>query len=449
MRCLVRSIPAMILLWLVSLQVAAYDPGGPVLFALEGAFIQETVYTYTITATPEAAPSDVTVTMSVPISRAWQYRRSQDISDLNQVWNPDADRIAEQTDGMGNAWSTATWFEASGDVECITQVHCREETMFEPTLTWFNDYPMDGSWFPDNIRPWLEEDPRELIQSDAPEIRRLAQDLSSDAVLQIEVVGRILAWVQENVRMAQCDEPVPQIDALWTLHNRMGICGNFANLAVALLRAAGIPAVSVTGLVADVENPSVLHAWIAVYFTDLGWFEFESSSWMPAYGDLPVTILTPRHITLSTGEERGVSSAPFDEQHACSIDVLQAPRELQFVSTEIEAGDAVTWVITLRSPSYYEIYEWEHGYRDLPVSLSLDGVPSDWHVSLSATEVLLRRQDVGAAPSRSLLMTVVPPADVAAGTQGVITLTARDTGKAGEPVVGVLTAAVMVTAPYP
>jgi hypothetical protein len=53
------------------MQAAAYEPGGPVLFALEGTFIQETVYTYTITATPESIPSDVTLTMAVPISRTW------------------------------------------------------------------------------------------------------------------------------------------------------------------------------------------------------------------------------------------------------------------------------------------------------------------------------------------------------------------------------------------
>lgn len=446
MRHLVRAIAAVVLFLFASMQAAA-EQGGPVLFALEGAFVQETVYTYTITATPESVPSDVTVTMSVPISRTWQYRRTQDISDLNQTWNPYPDTISEETDGSGNVWSTATWSEASEDVEFITQVRCREETTFGPILTWFNDYPLDANYFPEDVLRWLEEDSWQ-VQSDAPEIRQLAQEISSGAILQIEVVGRILAWVQENVRVAHCYEPVPQIDALWTLQNRMGICVNFANLAVALLRTAGIPAVGVTGLVADVEDPGVLHAWIAVYFMDLGWFEFESSSWMPGYEEVPVTILTPQHITLHSGEERGISSSPsFVDHHTCSLDVLEKPRELQFVDTKIEPGDAVTWVITLRSQSFYEIYECDYGYRDLQVSLSLDGTPPGWYVSLSATDFLLRKQDVGAAPSRSLLMTIVPPEDVAIGTQGVITLTARDMGESGQPVVGVITVAVTIKAP--
>ena len=324
------------------MQAAAYEPGGPVLFALEGTFIQETEYT--ITATSESIPSDVTLTMAVPISRTWQYRRMQDISDLNQTWNPYSDTISEETDSSGNVWSTATWSEASEDVEFITQVRCKEETVFEPTLTWFNDYPIDKYTLPENVRRWLKPDSLRLfIQSDTPEIRQLAQELSSGAILQIEVLGRILAWVQENVRIAHCYESILQSDALWTLQNRMGNCVNFANLSVALLRAAGIPAIPVTGLVADSEDPGVLHAWIAVYFTDLKWFEFESSSWMPGYEEVPATILTPQHITLYSGEERGLSTSPlFFEHHTCSFDVLEKPRELQFVDTEIALGDAVT-----------------------------------------------------------------------------------------------------------
>lgn len=215
--------------------------------------------------------------------------------------------------------------------------------MFESTLTWFNDYPIDKYALPENVRRWLEPDSLRLfIQSDAPEIRQLAQELSSGAILQIEVLGRILAWVQENVRIAHCYESILQSDALWTLQNRMGNCVNFANLSVALLRAAGTPAIPVTGLVADSEDPGVLHAWIAVYFTDLKWFEFESSSWMPGYEEVPATILTPQHITLHSGEERGISGTPFVEHHTCSFDVLEKPREFGFVDTEIAPGDAVT-----------------------------------------------------------------------------------------------------------
>ncbi len=448
MQRLVQIATILFLVTSASMLAIGYDPSGPVLFVLEGTFSQETVYTYTVTATPESVPADLSVAVHVPTSRSWQLR-TQEISDLTQSWNPNADVVLRETDRSENVWSTATWLAAQGPVECVTHVRCVEEAQLLPMVTWWSDnYPLDWRGFPEDVVRWLEPDPL-WIQSKAPEIQQLADQLSAGAVLQIEVVGRVLAWLHENVRMAQCDEDIPQVDALWTLQNRMGACVNFSNLALALLRAAGIPSAPVTGLVAVSEDPGVLHAWISVFFPDLGWTEFESSSWMPGplEGALPSTILTPQHITLHSGDSRGVSSAPFLERNECSIDISQTPRELQFVNCEIEAGDAVTWVVTLRSPSYYEVYEWEYGYRDLPVSVSLDGVPPGWHVSVSADQFLLRKQDVGASPSRSFLLTVKPPDDAEAGTQGLITLTARDTGKAGHPVVGVLTAAVAISAP--
>lgn len=447
MQRLTRISLAAAIFLLISASASAYEPGGPVLFVLEGAFIQETDYTYTITATPETPPSDVSVTMLTPTSREWREFRTQEITNLSQTWNPEPDATVHETDSWGNEWGTATWSGVSGTVESVTRAHCREETQFGPIVTWDNAHTGSQYRFPENVRPWLEPDGQGFIQSDAPEIEQLASDLSSGVAFQIDVVGRILAWVQDNVRMAQCDEFIAQSDAVWTLENRFGNCVNFAHLTVALIRAAGIPAVPVSGVVADSENPPVGHAWVAVYFTDLGWFEFESSPWMPAYGEVPETILTPQHITLGVGDAPGISNAPFSESHECTLDVVEKPRELGFVSTTIWPGDAVTWVIGVRSQSFYEIYEWDYGYRDLPVSLTLDGVPAGWRASLSATDLLIRKQDVGGSPARSVLLTVRAPSMVEAGTQGVMTVTARDTALAGSPVIGTLTAAVTIRSP--
>jgi len=422
----------------------AYEPGGPVLFVLDGSFIQETDYTYAITATPETFPSDVSLTMHVPVTRTWQYRRSQEISDLQQTWNPTPSATEQRTDAMGNAWSTASWLAASQAVEAVEQVTCREETQFEPIVTWDNYHTASKLRYPEDVRQWLEPDPYGFIQSDAPEIRQLARDLVAGAVLQIDVVGRILAWMHENVRAARCDEPDYKVDALGVLEGRVTDCVGFSNLSIALIRAATIPAIPVSGVVVDSEEPGVGHAWISVYFTDLGWFEFESSGWMPAYGEIPQTILTPQHITLDIAGDVGISGTPFSETHTCALDVLEKPRELGFVSAETSPGDALTWVISVRSPCYYEIYEWEYGYRDLPVSLSLDGVPAGWRVSLTATDLLIRNQELGASPTRSLLLTIIPAHTAEAGTQAVITVTARDTGTEGSPVIGTLTAAVTI-----
>ena len=448
MRRFAETIAILTLLVSPCVEAATYDPSGPVLFILEGDFIQATTYTYTISATPDPTPSDVAVTMPLPVSRFGATQTLQ-MTDLTYNCTPEPSSVQQTTDRSGNVWSTATWLGATGTIECVRSLNCEEETHFYPMVSWWpEDYPLDWSSFPEDVTRWLEPDPY-WIQSDDPEIVQLAQTLSTDVGLEIEVVGRVLAWVQDNVRIAQCDEPIPHGDAAWTVRNRMGNCMNFANLVAALLRAAGIPTTTVTGLVAVSEAPGVSHAWISVYFADLGWVEFESSSWMPSptLGAVPTTLFTPQHITVYSGDARGISNTPFAEENQCSLQVLHAPRELQFVEAEVEPGDAITWVVTLRSRSYYEVYEWEYGYRDVPISLSVSGVPSGWRASVSLDEYLLSRQDVGASPSRSFLLTVVPPDDAEVGTQAVITLTARDTGLSGDPVVGVVTVAVSIKAP--
>jgi len=296
---------AFLLMLMTLLAAAAADP---ILFGLEGTFRQETDYTYTVTVTPTSSPNDLSITMPIPQTREFIGHR-QVITDLDQMWNLLPDDLQEDVDESGNHWSTATWSSASGEIEFSRSVHCSEETSYSPFLTQ-SPYPRDLAILPADAMRWLDDDAWQ-IQADAPEIRELALDLAQGAVTEIEVVGRILGWVQENVRVAWCYQPVEQVDALWTLQNLTGICGNFANLCVALLRAADIPAISAVGLVADSESPDVLHAWIEVYFTDLGWVAFESSKWMPSVGEVPSTILLPQHIGLSRGEERGVSSEPF------------------------------------------------------------------------------------------------------------------------------------------
>jgi len=434
----------MVVLTLLAATAVAYEPGGSVLFALGGKLVQETVYTYTVTATPEPATSAVSLTVPAPSSHEWLWCRQQEIPDLQRSWSPQPSTESQETDAWGNTWFQASWSGLSEAVQAVVQATCREETSFGPIVTRSNRYTGSRLSVPQDVRQWLDPDEGGYIQSDAPSIRQLAQDISAGAMLQIEVVGRILAWVHDKIRMTRCDEPVEASDALWTLENQIGICVNFANLSVALLRAAGIPAVPVAGVVADAEAPGVGHAWIEVYFSDLGWFEFESSPWMPAYSHIPQTILTPHHITCQIADERGISSTPFQETHHCEIRIEQSPNELGFVSAEIGPGEAATWVLSVRSPSFYEIYEWEYGYRDLSVSLSLDGVPAGWHVDLSATDLAIPNQATGAAPTRSVMLTVRPAADAQEGLQHLITVTARDAAVPGTPVIGVLVAAVTV-----
>jgi hypothetical protein len=110
---------------------------------------------------------------------------------------------------------------------------------------------------------------------------------------------------------------------------------------------------------------------------------------------------------------------------------------------DVAPRQAISWVVTLRSPTYYEVLEYVtgYGYSDYPVTLSLEGAPAGWSASLSRTDVLIEKLGEGSVgPNRSILLTIVPPADAPDGTQARVTLTARSSGA----VVGTFTADVTV-----
>lgn len=133
-------------------------------------------------------------------------------------------------------------------------------------------YPVDVGSLPQDVRgDLLPEDG--WIQSDDPEIVAKAGELASGLTFQVEVVEAILAWVRAKVAFDYTSS-LPY-DALSTFHNRSALCGGFATLSVALMRAADIPARTRIGCLAN-EGWSVpiqggWHAWVETYYPDLGW----------------------------------------------------------------------------------------------------------------------------------------------------------------------------------
>jgi len=113
----------------------------------------------------------------------------------------------------------------------------------------------------------------------------------------------ILNWVVDNVKYRT---PIPNYDALWTLKTGEGNCQNYAHLSVALLRSIGIPARIVGGLSlgktwkVPIENGSLLqsigqggHAWMEVWYPDLGWVPYDAQQSHLFVG--------PRHVRQAVG----------------------------------------------------------------------------------------------------------------------------------------------------
>jgi hypothetical protein len=105
--------------------------------------------------------------------------------------------------------------------------------------------------------------PEQLIQSADPDIIKLAKEITQVGDNPEEKAKLINHWVYANI----AKEYSPELsNALATLHSRKGDCGEHSALAVALLRASGIPARVASGVVYWPEGKGfAYHAWVELY----------------------------------------------------------------------------------------------------------------------------------------------------------------------------------------
>jgi transglutaminase-like putative cysteine protease len=114
---------------------------------------------------------------------------------------------------------------------------------------------------------------------------------------------------------------------LEVLHNRRGVCQDFAQLMIAALRSLGLPARYVSGYLETLPPPGkaklvgadASHAWVAVFVPGQGWLDFD-----------PTNNVRPgeRHITVATGRDyrdvsplRGVTVGGASHHLKVSVDV--------------------------------------------------------------------------------------------------------------------------------
>ncbi|NLI15758.1 MAG: transglutaminase domain-containing protein [candidate division Zixibacteria bacterium] len=148
-------------------------------------------------------------------------------------------------------------------------------------------YDHELSAIPDSLQRYLE--PEQLIQSKDPEITKLAEEIldnERNPKTKAELINR---WVYLNIKK----EYSPEIsNALATLRARKGDCGEHSALAVALLRASGIPARVASGVVYWPEGKGfAYHAWVELYLGK--WVQMD-----PTWNELSANAT---HIMLTNG----------------------------------------------------------------------------------------------------------------------------------------------------
>ena len=137
---------------------------------------------------------------------------------------------------------------------------------------------------PSPERLYLKSTP--LVQSENPEIQALSRELTRHAATEFQAVTAVINYMADNIKYVYNPS---RYDALSTLRAGSGNCTNSAHLSAALLRAAGIPTRVVGGTTLDKQLKIPMdgvrslvqtmgkggHAWVEVYFPDLGWLSYD------------------------------------------------------------------------------------------------------------------------------------------------------------------------------
>jgi len=136
---------------------------------------------------------------------------------------------------------------------------------------------------------WVRDEFLTLPDSVPERVRALARDLTASEATPYDRAIAIQNYLREFPYTLEVDSPPAGRDVAdyFLFDLKQGYCDYFATTMIVLARAAGIPARLVVGYanglyVAEEAHYAVTenyaHSWVEVYFTDIGWVEFEPTA---------------------------------------------------------------------------------------------------------------------------------------------------------------------------
>ena len=131
----------------------------------------------------------------------------------------------------------------------------------------------------DELRPFLGGS---RYVSTAPEVWRLALDVGGGIDDVLEAAAALMEFIHREWEY-QPDATTASTHMEEVLHNRRGVCQDFAHLMIGLCRSLGIPARYVSGYLyngpeAHLRGAQASHAWCEVFLPGHGWFGFDPTN---------------------------------------------------------------------------------------------------------------------------------------------------------------------------
>lgn len=148
-----------------------------------------------------------------------------------------------------------------------------------------HDAPRPPADLPEDLRECLE--PSSMIQSDHPDIVRIANEVTGDTADAWKAAQRLETWVEANITEKNMD--VGFASALEVCTDRAGDCTEHAVLMCALARASGIPSRVAMGLL-YIGGIWGGHAWTEVWI-DGDWYALDGTVGTGSVDALHLTIV--------------------------------------------------------------------------------------------------------------------------------------------------------------
>ena len=161
-----------------------------------------------------------------------------------------------------------------------------------------------------------------LPSSTSPRVAERTAEITANATTAYATALTIERWLEANREYSlEVDRPSGDVAEAFLFEMDRGYCTYYATTMAVMLRTQGVPARVVTGYTTGqqvAENRWVVrgleaHAWVEVYFADVGWVGFDPTPSAPREGAEQERIATARENNetgVDTDESRGVTETP-------------------------------------------------------------------------------------------------------------------------------------------
>jgi hypothetical protein len=205
---------------------------------------------------------------------------TQKISDVDFSFAPDPLKRTEKIDRRGNKIVEVFWQNPSMPIQTSVRFQAHNNVSLK-SLKSFTPFPMphQGHLDADYLRSTT------LVAAEDADISLKARQLTRSATTLFDAVQQILTWLVDHMHYVV--NPT-DYSATHAFQSGSGNCQNYSHLAAAMLRSVGIPVRIVNGITLaepyDVDLGDTIltsrmalgrHAWIEIYFPDLGWVPFD------------------------------------------------------------------------------------------------------------------------------------------------------------------------------